>query len=71
MTWVQKLKRVFDIDIEICEKFKAPVKIIACMEDLIIIKKTLEHIKQKGISSNTARSPPGRTPPQIELFQGS
>lgn len=69
MTWMQRLKRVFNIDIEICEKCKGPVKIIACVEDPIIIKKILEHIKQKGTPSNTARSPPGKTPPQIELFE--
>jgi len=69
MTWMQRLKRVFNIDIEICEKCKGPVKIIACVEDPIIIKKILEYIKQKGTPSNTARSPPGRPPPQIELFE--
>jgi hypothetical protein len=71
MTWMQRLKRVFNIDIEICEKCKGPVKIIACVEDPIAIEKILKHLKEKSISSNTARPPPGRAPPQIELFDRS
>jgi len=69
MTWMQRLKRVFNIDIEICEKCKGPVKIIACVEDPVAIEKILRHLKEKAISSNTAQLPPGRAPPQIELFE--
>ena len=69
MTWMQRLKRVFDIDIEVCEKCKGPVKIIACVEDPVAIEKILRHLKEKSISSNTAQLPPGRAPPQVELFE--
>ena len=71
MTWMQRLKRVFNIDIETCEKCKGPVKIIACVEDPVIIEKILKHLKERAISTNTARLPPGRAPPQIELFDRS
>jgi len=71
MTWMQRLKRVLDIDIEICERCKGPVKIIACVEDPAVIKKILKHLKEKAVSDNTVQLPPGRAPPQIELFEGS
>ena len=29
MTWMQRLKRVFDIDIEVCERCGGHVKVIA------------------------------------------
>jgi len=48
MTWMQRLKRVFNIDIETCEKCKGPVKIIACIEDPAVIAKILKHLKREG-----------------------
>jgi hypothetical protein len=38
MTWAQRLKRVFNIDIEICKSGGGRVKIIACIEDPLITK---------------------------------
>ena len=35
MTWMQRLKRVFNIDIEICERCSGQVKIIACIEERV------------------------------------
>jgi len=69
ITWMQRLKRVFDIDIEICEKCKGLVKIIACVEDPVAIEKILKHLKEKAVTDNTAQPPPSRAPPQIELFE--
>ena len=39
MTWAQRLKRVFniDIDIEICREFGGAVKVIACIDDRVVI----------------------------------
>lgn len=71
MTWMQRLKRVFDIDINICEKCKGPVRIIACVEDPAVIEKILKHLKEKAATDNTAHPPPGRAPPSIELFERS
>lgn len=42
MTWTQRLKRVFDIDIEICEHCGGTVKIIASIEDPAVIKTVLD-----------------------------
>ena len=69
--WMQRLKRVFDIDIEICEKCKGPVKIIACVEDPAVIEKILKHLKERVVTDSMVQRPPSRAPPQIELFEGS
>ncbi len=41
MTWAQRLKRVFAIEIEKCEKCGGPVRIIASIEDPDVIQKIL------------------------------
>jgi hypothetical protein len=43
MTWMQRLKRVFNIDIETCERCKGQVKIIACIEDPTVIRSGRAH----------------------------
>ena len=47
MTWAQRLKRVFNIDITICRHCQGPVKIIACIEDPLVIAKILNHLRNK------------------------
>jgi len=39
MTWAQRLKRVFGIDIETCLACGGAVRIIACIEDPVVIEK--------------------------------
>jgi ribosomal protein S27E len=56
MTWAQRLKRVFLIDVSVCEHCGGAVKIIACIEDQLTIRKILEHVA-------CATSPPGQLPP--------
>jgi hypothetical protein len=68
MTWAQRLKRVFNIDIETCEKCQDPVRIIACVEDPAVIRQILEHLKNKAYADSQAQLPPERAPPQIGLF---
>ena len=67
----QKQALLGDIDIEVCEKCKGPVKIIACVEDLAVIEKILKHLKEKAVTHNTAQPPPSRAPSQIEFFERS
>ena len=73
MTWARRLKRVFNIDITECEQCKGPVKIIACIEDPIVIEKILNHLKAKEaveFPPSTRRHPP-RAPPWLPgLDQG-
>ena len=44
--WAERLKRVFKIDVSVCSRCggdaeRRPVKIIACIEDPLVIKKIL------------------------------
>lgn len=54
MTWAQRLKRVFNIDIETCEQCGGPVKVIACIEDPAVTKKILTHLTEKVASVKRA-----------------
>ena len=57
MTWMQRLKRVFNIDIEICECCAGKVKIIACTEDSAVIERILAHLNGKASSTELAMLP--------------
>jgi hypothetical protein len=37
MTWAQRLKRVFNIDIEVCARCGGSARVIACIEDPEVI----------------------------------
>ena len=63
MTWAQRLKRVFNIDIETCTECGGPVKVIACTEDPLVIKQILDHLKHKAETSETRALPESRAPP--------
>jgi len=66
MTWMQRLKRVFNIDIEVCEHFGGQVKVIASIEDPKVIEQILKHLKQKAAKADAAKQrelPPERAPP--------
>jgi len=61
MTWAQRLKRVFRIDIETCEQCGGAVRIIACIEDPVVIEKILTHLERReaaGASPHAPRAPP-------------
>jgi hypothetical protein len=65
MGWAQRLRRVFSIDIERCERCGGAVRIIACTEDPELIEKILQHV---GLGAAAAgeplpRAPPYNTPP--------
>jgi hypothetical protein len=68
MNWAQRLKRVFSIDIEVCDKCRGPVRVIACIENPAVIRQILEHLRSKERADQQAELPPGRAPPQIGLF---
>ncbi|MEL5762514.1 IS91-like element ISVsa3 family transposase, partial [Escherichia coli] len=63
MTWAQRLKRVFNIDIETCSGCGGAMKVIACIEDPIVIKQILDHLKHKAETSGTRALPESRAPP--------
>ena len=71
MTWAQRLKRVFKVDINICNRCGAAVKIIASIEDPLVISKILDHLETKFLAPVTANQlPEPRAPPQASLFDG-
>ena len=68
MTWAQRLKRVFNIDIETCKTCGGQVKIIACIEDPIVILKILDHLDTLAPTTDHNSLPEPRAPPQPGLF---
>ena len=68
MTWAQRLKRVFNIDVEICSNCGGAMKIIACIEDPDVIQKILAHLDSVIPVPLTAILPESRAPPQISLL---
>ncbi len=73
MTWAQRLKRVFNIDIETCSECGGAVKVIACIEDPEVIAKILTHLDKKAASAGKGSAeqgllPESRAPPQTDLF---
>ncbi len=68
MTWAQRLKRVFLIDVTVCEHCGGAVKIIACIEDRATVRKILAHVE--SATSPPRQLPPARGPPggSADLF---
>ena len=75
MTWMQRLKRVLNIDIEVCEHCGGQVKVIASIEDPKVIELMLKHLKQKATKTDATKQrelPPERAPPlALSLFYPS
>ena len=74
MTWAQRLKRVFSIDIEVCGRCGGSVKVIACIEDQDIIDRILAHLREKEqeAPARPLLVPPTRAPPaNLSRFAGS
>ncbi len=69
MNWAQRLKRVFNIDIETCGEYGGPVKVIACIEDpyMVVLEKILTHLQEKLTSALASLGPASRAPP-ADLF---
>ncbi len=68
MTWAQRLKRVFNIDIETCAECGGDVKIIACIEDPAVIQKILVHLDDRAGPADLSLLPVCRAPPATGLF---
>ena len=63
MSWAQRLKRVFGIDVESCVRCGQAVKIIACIEEPALIERILEHVRGKTESDTASLGPPSTGPP--------
>ncbi len=65
MTWAQRLKRVFNIDIEVCSRCGGSVRVIVeasnrCIEDQDVIDRILAHLRETEQGSPHP-APPGNT----------
>ena len=79
MTWAQRLKRVFNIDIETCRECGGAVRImpkalaalagqaLACFEGPVVIDKILTHLQEKFTPVPAGLRPASRAPP-ADLF---
>ncbi len=65
----QRLKRVFHIDIETCSECGGSVKVIACIEDPVVVKKILAHLNEKVAPAGLGVLPESRAPAQTSLFE--
>ena len=66
MTWTQRLKPVFHIEVEACGSCGGTVKVIACIEDQKTIDRILDHLRRKEQDTpirpllvRPTRAPPG------------
>ena len=74
MTWAQRLKRVFNIDIEVCSRCGGSVKVIACIEEQDAIDRILAHLESKEHNTPALPhlAPPTRVSPEtLPLFAGT
>ncbi len=58
LSWAERLKRVFLIDIELCPKCGGRLRVIAAITQPDVIQKILEHVHQQQAPP---RQPPART----------
>jgi len=68
MTRAQLLKRVFYIDAETCRASGGAVKVIASIEDPMVIGKILTHLDETSPATETICLPECRASPQTGLF---
>jgi hypothetical protein len=69
MTWALRLKRVFNIDVSICSQCGGEARVIACIEDQVVIDKTLQHLQDKGALPQAPELLPAtRASPQADWF---
>ena len=64
MSWAQRLKRVFKLDLESCAGCGGQVRVIACIEDAGVIGKILAHLERQHPSVTTVPPLPARGPPR-------
>src|SRR5690606_14955834 len=68
MTWMQRLKRVFAIEIETCQRCGGKLEVIASIEDAELIGRILEHRAQHGDDDLRGTPFAPRAPPPPSLL---
>ena len=66
LTWAQRLKRVFAIDIETCRNCGGKLRVIASIEEPAVIERILEHLGHTAEPADPAH--PRRAPPQGDFL---
>jgi hypothetical protein len=65
MTWAQRLKRVFAIEIQTCRRCGGKLRVIASIEEPTVIERILDHLGRDDEPLDRAH--PSRAPPQARL----
>jgi Putative transposase len=68
MSWMQRLKRVFAIEIERCRRCGGRLEVIASIEDPALIERILAHVRQRAEDDLPRLSVGARAPPQPSLL---
>ena len=61
LTWAQRLKRVFDIDITLCPLCGGQLRVIADIIDPDLIRKSLDHVQKRAPPTLPPRRAPADT----------
>ena len=69
MSWAQRLKRVFKLDLESCEGCGGQVRVIACIEDPGVIATILAHRERQRPAVTTVPPLPARGPPRQGVLE--
>ena len=65
MSWAQRLKRVFQPDLQSCAACGGQVRVIAGIEDPVVIGKILQHLEKTGpVLAGGVLLPEARGPPE-------
>jgi Putative transposase len=63
MSWAQRLKRVFNVDVSACVQCGGAVRIVASIEEPNAIRVILGHFAKHGALEESYYRPPARAPP--------
>jgi len=64
LTWAQRLKRVFAIDIETCRQCGGRLRVVASIEEPTVIERILKHLGGETVPVDPAH--PSRAPPRSD-----
>ena len=65
MTWAQRLKRVFNIEVTTCVHCGGAARIVASVEDPTAIRAILDHFENNGVLEHAHYRPRPRGPPAV------
>ena len=64
MSWAQRLKRVFAIDIQTCRQCGGRLRVIASIEEPAVIQRILKYLGGEAVPVDPAH--PSRAPPRTD-----